>query len=323
MDNLVIGLKTMMVFLNSLSLQTDITFDPLIIDWFNRGKKRFNILLNGRKVGYIAYQYKMNQELYFGTQKVYSKKMSGKINLNNPYDLDYVIEIDSLLEDAIINGKFNIRFDKENRAYSTFTALKEVYKNYIDYHKSNEKIDVSLGIDSLYSAKITDKFGTEQLLLFPFNSDTTFLYNYISKDLNHLTEFSALIKDEQFKINSVPIFKYVMQKSYKFIDLVLKDEQFMQHSNTKIDINNIVSLMHKIYPYYQKTIKKVAQSLESDISYGYWFNNLLSLCIHNMEKQDIKTLFGIESKDVILDGNKKSLTDLYTATMHRSREKTP
>ena len=42
-----------------------------------------------------------------------------------------------------------------------------------------------------------------------------------------------------------------------------------------------------------------------------------------MEKQDIKTLFGIESKDVILDGNKKSLTDLYTATMHRSRKKTP
>lgn len=313
MDNTVLALKTMMVFLNSWNMTTDIVFDNLIINWFESGRNKFNVLFEGKKIGEIGFEGTVIPKLYFSSLRTFYRKFYAVIEVNkNPLALDFNIEIDSLTEDATINGNFEIKQDEDGLFYSTVDCQKTKHKS--EFTKSMVKTNFTLACDSLFSCSIEDMYGTEQLNL----ADTSISYSYASKDEEHPISFLAKVNTEENKIAGISAKRLVTQKSFKYEDVTSDDIKYHPYNLTKLDTNTMKNLMAELNPNFQRTIKKVADCLEDNFPYYYWFYHLLDLSFSTYQVEDIINLFGLSPKHVNLDGTYKDLNEVFTTTKVKS-----
>ncbi len=315
MNDLKEALKTIMVYLNSLNIQTDITFNTQILDWFSTRGNVFDIRYLGKKAGIIKIHNSVPSKVYFALETHY-KKMRGEVSLANPHDLTYDILTDSHFENSSLHGTFSINsrlLDNEEMEY--FITIKgEKHDLALTGMREEQKISFALNDESLLKVQLETKYGIEQLQLYPHEKETNIAYSYDNKARDHHLGFSAKVGAKNQTIAGINIEGYYTEVTTTFDEV--KNEISKYWSDRTFDSHK---LMQKIYPHYQDIIRKLNESLEGDYFKVNWLAHLMDLAYPEYSDEEIKTITGIDREKCLLENQSETLSALYASEKVRKR----
>ncbi len=315
MNDLKQALKTIIVYLNSLNIQTDIIFSSQILDWFNTGRNVFEIRYLGKKVGIIKMHNSVSSKVYFALETHY-KKMRGEVSLDNPQVMTYDILTDSHAENSSLHGTFSINSRQlDNGSPEYFITIKgEKHDLALTGMRDYQKISFALNDNSLLNVQLETKYGIEQLQLYPQNEDTCIAYSYCNKASDHHLGFSAKVGLKNKAIAGLNIKGYYSEVTTTFDDI--KNEISKYWSDSIFDPHK---LMQKIYPHYQDIISKLNESLEGDYFKVNWLAHLMDLAYPEYSDEEIKIVTGIDREKCLLENQSETLSALYESEKVRRR----